>query len=91
MKAIKDNKSYTVNTDEEAKTYVSRGYDIQDDNGKIKEYGLGKKISVFSVLTALALGFLGASDLTSSAKPPSMSSFALCSEHSKTSFTGRVT
>lgn len=46
MKAIKDNKSYTVNTDEEAKTYVSRGYDIQDDNGKIKEYGLGKKISV---------------------------------------------
>ena len=36
-------------------------------------------------------GFLGASDLTSSAKPPSMSSFALCSEHSKTSFTGRVT
>ena len=39
MKAIKDNKSYTVNTDEEAKTYVSRGYDIQDDNGKIKEYG----------------------------------------------------
>ena len=28
MKAIKDNKSYTVNTDEEAKTYVSRGYDI---------------------------------------------------------------
>lgn len=46
MKAIKDNKSYTVNTDEEAKNYVSRGYDIQDDNGEIKEYGLGKKISV---------------------------------------------
>ncbi len=46
MKAIKENKSYTVNTDEEAKTYVSRGYDIQDDNGEIKEYGLGKKISV---------------------------------------------
>ena len=46
MKAIKGNKSYTVNTDEEAKTYVSRGYDIQDDNGEIKEYGLGKKISV---------------------------------------------
>ena len=46
MKAIKDNKSYTVNTDEEAKTYVSCGYDIQDDNGEIKEYGLGKKISV---------------------------------------------
>ncbi len=46
MKAIKDNKSYTVNTDEEAKNYVSRGYDLQDDNGEIKEYGLGKKISV---------------------------------------------
>lgn len=46
MKAIKDNKSYTVNTDEEAKAYVSRGYDIQDDNGEIKEYGLGKKVSV---------------------------------------------
>ena len=28
MKAIKDNKSYTVNTDEEAKIYVSRGYDL---------------------------------------------------------------
>ncbi|MCH5297880.1 MAG: hypothetical protein J1E85_09445 [Ruminococcus sp.] len=46
MKAIKDNKAYTVNTAEEAKTYKAQGFDIYDDNGKIKEHGLGKTVSL---------------------------------------------
>lgn len=46
MKAIKGNKAYTVNTDEEAKAYRAQGFDIYDDNGKIKEHGLGKTVSL---------------------------------------------
>ncbi len=46
MKAIKGNKVYKVNTDEEAKVYKAQGFDIYDDNGKIKEHGLGKTVSL---------------------------------------------
>lgn len=46
MKAIKGNKTYTVNTTEEAKAYKTQGFDIYDDNGKIKEHALGKTVSL---------------------------------------------
>lgn len=46
MKAIKGNKVYKISTDEEAKAYKAQGFDIYDDNGKIKEHGLGKTVSL---------------------------------------------
>lgn len=46
MKAIKGNKAYSVNTDEEAKVYKAQGFDIYDDNGKIKEHGAGETVSL---------------------------------------------
>nr|WP_316624570.1 hypothetical protein [uncultured Ruminococcus sp.] len=45
MKAIKDNCEYTITTDTEVKTYKARGFDIYNDDGTIKEYGAGKKVS----------------------------------------------
>lgn len=44
MKAIKDNKAYSVNTDAEAKLYKAKGYDIYDDKGKLKEKGIGSSV-----------------------------------------------
>lgn len=46
MKAIKGNKAYVINTAEEAKAYKAQGFDIYDDNGKIKEHALGKTVSL---------------------------------------------
>lgn len=46
MKAIKGNKAYTVNTAEEAKAFRAQGFDIYDDNGKIKEHAFGKTVSL---------------------------------------------
>ncbi len=46
LKAIKGNKVYKISTDEEAKVYKTQGFDIYDDNGKIKEHGLGKTVSL---------------------------------------------
>lgn len=46
MKAIKDNKVYTINTDVEAKFYKAKGFDIYDDKGKLKESGTGKSVSI---------------------------------------------
>lgn len=48
MKAIKGNKAYKVNTDEEAKAYKAQGFDIYDDNGKIKEHAIGKTVPLES-------------------------------------------
>ncbi len=46
MKAIKENKVYTITTAEEAKAYRARGFDIYDDKGKLKESGTGKSVSL---------------------------------------------
>lgn len=48
MRAIKGNKAYTVNTTEEAKAYKAQGFDIYDDNGKIKEHAIGKTVPLES-------------------------------------------
>ena len=45
MKAIRENKAYSVSTAEEAKVYKTKGYDIYDDKGKLKEKGIGSSVS----------------------------------------------
>lgn len=44
MKAVKGNKVYTV-TEQEKQSYISRGFDILDDNGNTVAYGSGKTVS----------------------------------------------
>lgn len=43
MKAIKENKEYTV-TEENKDFYVRQGFDIVNDDGNIVEHGKGKQI-----------------------------------------------
>lgn len=43
MKAIKENKEYTV-TENEKKRYLNEGFDLYDDNGTLIEYSPKKKI-----------------------------------------------
>jgi hypothetical protein len=45
VKAIKDNKEYTV-TNESKQHYIDTGFDIVDENGEIIEYGRGKMVSL---------------------------------------------
>jgi hypothetical protein len=45
MKAIKDNKVYSISTEEEARDYKAKGYDIYDDKGKLIEKGIGSTVS----------------------------------------------
>lgn len=45
MKAKKENKVYTINTDQEKSRYLKEGYDIYDDNGKLLEHSPLKKIA----------------------------------------------
>ena len=44
MKAVKGNKAYTTN-EQEQKSYTSSGLDILDDNGNTVAYGSGKTVS----------------------------------------------
>ena len=46
MKAVKDNKVYTIATEAEAKAYQAQGYDILNDDGSVKEYGAGKTVPI---------------------------------------------
>ena len=46
MKAVKDNKVYTITAEDEAKAYQSQGYDILNDDGSVKEYGAGKTVPI---------------------------------------------
>ena len=43
MKAVKDNKVYTI-TEEQQKFYTDAGFDIVDDAGKVISYGRGKTV-----------------------------------------------
>ncbi len=45
MKAIKENKVYAVADETDVKAYKARGFDIYDDNGKLKESGIGKAVT----------------------------------------------
>jgi hypothetical protein len=43
MKAIKENRVYTI-TDAEMDSFRKEGYDIYDDKGKVVAYGVGKTV-----------------------------------------------
>ena len=43
MKAVKENKVYTI-TEQQRKAYVAQGFDITDANGRIIEYAAGKTV-----------------------------------------------
>ena len=42
MKAVKENKVYTLTNEQEAEFYRLKGFDILDDDGNILKYGAGK-------------------------------------------------
>lgn len=44
MRAIKDNRQYTI-TELDVKNYQREGFDIYDDDGNIVAYGHGKTVS----------------------------------------------
>ncbi|NLK93996.1 MAG: hypothetical protein GX275_02230 [Clostridiales bacterium] len=44
MKAVRNNKEYTISEVEKA-SYVAQGYDIVNDEGSIIQYGTGKTVS----------------------------------------------
>lgn len=45
MKAKRENKVYTITTEQEKNRYLKEGYDIYDDDGKLLEYSPLKKIA----------------------------------------------
>lgn len=52
MKAIKQNRSYTISPDQ-ANSFARAGYDVYDDNGKIFAYGAGKTVAYTQYAKAL--------------------------------------
>lgn len=53
MKAKKENKVYTINTEQEKQRYLKDGYDVYDDDGNIAEYSPKKKISFSEYMKAV--------------------------------------
>lgn len=45
MKAKKENKVYTINTEQEKQRYLKDGFDIYDDDGNLTEHSPKKKIA----------------------------------------------
>lgn len=45
MKAKKDNKVYSITTEQEKQKYLRDGYDIYDDDGNLLEYTPQKKVA----------------------------------------------
>lgn len=54
MRAVKDNRCYSINTDAEARAYKAQGFDIYDDDNTLKAHGDGKTVTVdeFSAVNA---------------------------------------
>lgn len=52
MKAKKENKVYTINTEQEAQRYLKDGYDIYDDGGNVRDYSPKKKIAFSEYMKA---------------------------------------
>ena len=44
MRAIKENREYTLVDKAQAEVYKARGFDIYDDSGKLIAYGAGKNV-----------------------------------------------
>ena len=53
MKAKKENKVYTINTEQEAQRYLKDGYDIYDDDGNVRDYSPKKKIAFSEYMKAV--------------------------------------
>ena len=53
MKAKKENKVYTINTEQEAQRYLKEGYDIYDDDGNVRDYSPKKKIAFSEYVKAV--------------------------------------
>ena len=52
LKAVKDNREYTLSSEEEKTAYRARGFDIVDpSSGKVVEHGAGKKVALEEFLT----------------------------------------
>lgn len=45
MKARKENKAYSITTEQEKQRYLKAGYDIYSDDGELVEYSPQKKVS----------------------------------------------
>lgn len=52
MKAKKENKVYTINTEQEKQRYLKEGFDIYDDSGNVQEYSPKKKIAFSEYMKA---------------------------------------
>lgn len=52
MKAVKENKEYTI-TEELKQYYKDSGFDIYDDEGNLIEYSRGRTVSIEEHLKAL--------------------------------------
>lgn len=53
MKAKKENKVYTINTEQEAQRYLKDGFDIYDDNGNVRDYSPKKRIAYSEYMKAV--------------------------------------
>ena len=53
MKAKKENKVYTINTEQEAQRYLKDGYDIYDDDGNVRDYSPKKQIAFSEYMKAV--------------------------------------
>lgn len=53
MKAKKENKVYTINTEQEAQRYLKDGYDIYDDDGNVRDYSPKKRIAYSEYMKAV--------------------------------------
>lgn len=53
MKAVKNNRVYTIN-ETQRKSYAAQGFDIIDDDGEVLEHAVGKTVSYerYAALTA---------------------------------------
>ena len=53
MKAVKDNRVYTI-TEVDIESFRKEGYDIFDDNGNVVAYGTGKNVPYEKYVELLA-------------------------------------
>ncbi|MGP8315043.1 hypothetical protein ACG0Z4_29730 [Enterocloster aldenensis] len=53
MKAKKENKVYTINTEQEAQRYLKDGFDIYDDDGNVRDYSPKKRIAYSEYMKAV--------------------------------------
>ena len=54
MKAVKENKVYTLTNEHEAEYYRLKGFDILDDDNNILKYGAGKTVPYEKYAAAIA-------------------------------------